>query len=158
MTKEKKEKTKVLILSKTFPAHHAKSGKETYFADSVRMGNKVHTVRSNYDKWKKAFDSGMNLSIRQWSGKPYHSKQVEIKNIQAGKWSIQPVLFVDGLYNLEVYVDDYISNEGIVNPEILAFNDGLSLEDFEDWFEPELHKNRAFGFDGVIIHFTDFKY
>lgn len=37
----------------------------------------------------------------------------------------------------------------------LAKNDGLSVEDFTEWF---FGCNKGNVFDGVIIHFTDFRY
>lgn len=75
-------KTHVLILSKTFPATHPKAGQPTYFNQklmravyrdfcdidvvdrewikpSVRdrfIPAKLHTIRGNYERWKKIID------------------------------------------------------------------------------------------------------
>lgn len=98
------------------------------------------------------------LSVRQWSGKPYRSKQREIHTIDT------PI----GVQRIQInYHHDYHANKPYLTARIiggndidvaaLAKNDGLSLSDFADWFfgkEPQGDMT----FNGVIIHFTDFRY
>ncbi|NLG03020.1 MAG: hypothetical protein GX567_04185 [Clostridia bacterium] len=67
----------VLILSKTFPLIHSKKRKETGYKEAFLNGRKIHTIRSNYDRWNHNIDKIQNgdlmLSLREWAGKPYNS-------------------------------------------------------------------------------------
>ena len=80
-------KTYVLILSKDFPLTHRKAGTPTSFADLVASGKKIHTIRGNYDLWdqriKDVQEGKAVLSLRQWTGRPYASEQVEIQQLTA---------------------------------------------------------------------------
>lgn len=174
-------KTYVLTLSKTFPATHPKKGKPTDFRTKLLSARyrqeggtlytasdgkcKLHTIRANYKLWKKRFEEIERgeacLSIRQWSGKPYRSKQIEIARLtkedgigiqrlkfasdrdgQQCWWNFQ----IDGRYCHYDTKADYVPNE-------LAENDGLSYKDWQDWFRNyDLSKPLA------IIHFTKFRY
>lgn len=116
------------------------------------MTMKVHTIRANYPLWAKRIaevERGVAcLSIRQWTDKPYRSKQVEIARLTKDDGvGIQKLEFVDGKLGLP--------RIGIVyqRKHELAHNDGLSFEDWESWFK---------GYDltqpMAVIHFTDFRY
>lgn len=87
------------------------------------------------------------MSIRVWSGKPYHSKQVEIARLKKEDGiGLQKVSFPYGKLNMPA-VDTY------VNAKSMAANDGLYYEDWEAWFKSyDLSKPLA------IIHFTKFRY
>lgn len=92
------------------------------------------------------------LSIRQWVGKPYRSKQVEIGRLTADNGiGIQKLSFhkEDGVPSLK-----YFDIDGkYIDREILANNDGLSKEYWQEWFRGyDLSKPMA------IIHFTKFRY
>lgn len=121
---------------------------------------KLHTIRGNYDLWKKRIDE-INagkavLSIREWSGSPYNfkrdgSKQVEF--LQLEKVGIQrfgyerhvPSVFIDGgcRSNLEYHFHKRV--------KIIAKSDGLTLKDWLGWFPKSMT-------DCCVIHFTDFRY
>lgn len=162
-------KTYVLTLSKVFPATHPRKGEPTNFnvslLNALLIHNpiapiKIHTIRDNYELWRKSFEEidegNACLSIRQWSGKPYHSKQVEIVRLTK-KDGI-------GLQKLEferergVFFTQYITERPIIRNTIvpikcLAEKDGLSREDWENWFKSyDIYKPLA------IIHFTKFRY
>ena len=161
-------KTYVLILSQTFPAKHQRKGEATNFDAQIlnavwrarnmncvlpKYGMKLHTIRSNYDLWRKRFeqiDAGKAvLSIRYWIGKPYHSKQMEVYKL-TNKDGI-------GLQRLEFYngclQQPIISGDMTIRAEYLAKNDGLSFESWKDWFMSyDTSKPLA------IIHFTKFRY
>jgi hypothetical protein len=141
----------VLTVSEKFPKTHPKSGEPTNFHLSIKHYDKIHTIRGNYDLWAKRFEK-INageavLSVRVWEGKPYKSKQREIfrydyrRNI-----GIEKVTFRDSLYDINV-------NGSSVDVEDLAKNDGLSYEDFENWF-----KDYDFSKPMAVIHFTGFRY
>lgn len=100
-------KTYYLTLSKVFPATHPRKGEQTYFKEqfeiaigkiagvqildengryfSAILNPKLHTIRANYELWRKRFEQIERgeacLSIRQWMGKPYASKQQEIARL-----------------------------------------------------------------------------
>lgn len=156
-----------------FPATHPKAGQPTNFAHRViaainKFGDhqlKLHTIRGNYELWSKRFeqiDAGKAcLSIRVWSGKPYHSKQVEIARLtELDDIGLQRLQFIpDGsLFNVMTSIDFrvYRMPESLELTKTIAANDGLSFEDWKEWF---------FG-DGkfdyrkplAIIHFTKFRY
>lgn len=151
-----KIKTHVITISKTFPAYHSRKGQETGFKEKLLSGEKIHTIRGNYDYWRpKIYEviAGVAvLSIRQWSDKPYKSKQVVIAELTGNQVGIQKVIELqvkrigNAIWNISV---------GIENADIdfqeLTKNDGLSEYDICEWFGKGI-KN------GCIIHFTDFIY
>ena len=174
-------KTYVITLSKQFPAGHERAGKSTMFQDKFLLGiscpdcpteqdlsgenispcnscqracmqSKIHTIRENYPLWEKRIAEVERgeacLSIRQWTGKPYRSKQTEIARLtKEDGIGIQQLEFVDSKLGLP--------RIGIVyqRKHELALNDGLSFEDWENWF-----KNYNLTQPMAIIHFTKFRY
>ena len=156
-------KTYVITLSRHFLANHKRAGEETHFKEKFLLGQgltdydtpsmaKIHTIRANYPLWEKRIkevrDGRAALSIRQWTGKPYRSKQVEIATLTAENGV--------GVQKLEFYNNTLgLCHIGIVYQRKyeLAHNDGLSFEDWEEWFKGyDLSKPLA------IIHFTKFRY
>lgn len=131
------------------------------FCKEYGVGTKIHTIRANYELWAKRIEQVQNgeaiLSIRYWSDKPYKSKQVEIcqlgENAGVGiqEISIYPDLM--GITNVWNDGDErYLEAHSVYIAE-LAKNDGLSLDDFKEWFKKyDLDKTMA------IIHFTPFRY
>lgn len=119
---------------------------------------KLHTIRSNYELWakrvKKIQEGKAILSIRYWSGKPYNSKQVEICQLDKNSGiGVQKLGFYYDRID-EPFIDTPEQHIGYVGKtNLFAKNDGLSLEDFKDWFRKyDLNKPMA------IIHFTTFRY
>lgn len=146
-------KTYVLMLSKTFPATHPKAGQRTNFYNNILEVNKVHTIRKNYQFWKKRIDEvnkgNACISVREWIGKPRKSFQNELFELHKGEVEIQKIAKkIEGGILLEV--------NGETKPVAfaeLAANDGLSMQDFEDWFS-----DGSFNEPCAIIHFTPFRY
>lgn len=144
-------KTYVIILSETFPTTHPRKGQETEFGRSFLNGKKIHTIRGNFSLWEKRIAQIQKgeavLSVRQWTGKPYQSKQVEIARLTAE----------DGVGIQELKLTD-LSRPTTINGQrielpLLAQNDGLSFNDWFNWFIGyDLSKPLA------IIHFTKFRY
>lgn len=166
-----------LPVSVKFPATHPRKGEPTYFVEKIKSGQckwddcsfncsecdinrymiehtpKLHTIRGNYALWAKRFEKINKgeavLELYYWSGKPYNSATVTV--CQLGK--------DDGVGIQEVYfifqnIYDPVVGRGIdVSFAELSTNDGLSIDDFKDWFK---------GFDlsetMAIIHFTPFRY
>lgn len=163
-------KTYVITLSRVFPAKHSKAGEPTKFRDAFNAGQvfnrgsectylrpKLHTIRANYPFWEKRIKEvqagNAVLSVRQWTGKPYRSKQVEITCLTADNGiGIQKLSFYkdkDGVQSFKFFD----INGKYIDREILANNDGLSKEDWQEWFRGyDLSKPMA------IIHFAKFRY
>ena len=101
---------------------------------------KLHTIRANYPLWKKRIDEvsagEAELVLYEWTGKPYQSKTRELfrfgKDDEIG---VQKLQFKTGQIN--GFVEDFerFNNEKEVLYDTLANNDGLSLQDFRDWFK-----------------------
>lgn len=159
-------KTYVLTLSKVFPAYHRRKGEPTNFRAAFNSGQpfkkdadtfcefpKLHTIRANYELWAKRFEQiergEAQLSICQWSGKPYHSKQEIICNLtKADGIGIQKMV-VAGCATIHPKFVGGCS----VDCKTLAHNDGLSEVDWRNWFERyDLTEPLA------VIHFTKFRY
>jgi hypothetical protein len=179
--KIKKITTYVLSVSQRFPTTHKKKGEPTGFVPKIYMnktiGNldidylgedekriiqeatksywmfvKRHTIRGNYDLWKKRIakvEKGEAIiSIRIWSDKPYKSKQIEVFQLsnKNGVGIQQIQLSKEMLKNPNSLFYSHTLNE-------VALNDGLDYKDFYDWFD---------GYDFTepmaIIHFTPFRY
>lgn len=160
-------KTYVLMLSQVFPAGHPRAGEPTGFQHKLQATlngwsdltfAKLHTIRANYPLWAKRFEQIERgeacLSIRQWSGKPYASKQVEIARLTKedgiGLQKFEVSANYAGINNWRFFkIDDrsYMSINDIPN------KDGLAREDWIDWF-----KNYDLSKPMAIIQFTKFRY
>lgn len=150
-------KTHVLIVSEYFPKTHYRSGDKTDFVDSIKEETKIHTIRGNYELWKKRIkevnDGEAILSVRIWIGKPYNSKQQEVFQFNEGSGiGLQKLIFVDR-YIREPWVIDSDIYKRFPTTNQLAKNDGLEEFDFKQWFE-DYDLSEPF----AIIHFTSFRY
>lgn len=173
----------VLTLSQVFPATHYKKGKPTDFrikftnALAVEQGAhvpdyvpptalKLHTIRANYPLWQKRFEEIENgeacLSVRQWSGRPYASKQVEIRRLTAddgiGLQRLQIIPINGSLIDFMTSID-WVAKKNPAALELvhkIAENDGLSFADWKEWF----FGNKKYNMNEplAIIHFTKFRY
>lgn len=156
----KKIKTYVLIVSQHFPKTHPRSGELTEFVEKILRGDKIHTIRGNFEYWKDIIHQVKKgdaiISLRFWSGKPYDSKQIEFRKITH--------LDNPGIQRVFMTYSDWLGYEASVNGkelfgcierESLSKNDGLTSVDFTDWFFKE---GKVEEFSGAIIHFTGFRY
>ncbi len=162
--------TYYLTLSKYFPATHKRAGQPTGFRgkifdglDPERDDGKIHTIRANYEFWRKRFEKIAKgeacLSIRQWLGKPYAkgSSQVELVRLtREDGIGLQKLQIVKERYKGAeiwlVYIDGEQKGACHVIAE-LTRNDGLSFEDWKEWFKDYNLNNPM-----AIIHFTKFRY
>lgn len=143
-------KTYTIKVAKTFPFYHERKGQLTNFETKILHLDKIHTIRGNYELWRKRLevnhDQNISLNLTEWAGRPYHTKSNLLfslsKNING--IGLQKLQYIENT----VLVDD---NPGEL--EELAKNDGLSVSDLEKWFLP---------YDKVqpmsLIHFTSFRY
>lgn len=145
--------SRVLTFSRQFPSYHPKAGQPTHFVEAIMnsiyptmpapkqavrlydnpnfatIGTKHHTIRAGH-RWKV----GDWFSPRVWSGKPYHSKQI----------TIAPDMQVKKVWNFKTDGCDFYLNNDLVayssSPSEMFLsdvsrNDGLSEQDFLDWFQ-----------------------
>lgn len=180
MKKDNKKRVYVLMLSKEFPKEHPKAGEPTGFVDllkvafsscetcrktsvtncsiCVRSSNipigKIHTIRKNYERWEKRIKAVQEgkamLSIRQWKGRPYEKGNVQIEIVRLGKDDGVGIQKLEWDQMLGWFIDSVDSD---VTTADLARNDGLSFEDWKEWF-----KDMDFTEPLPIIHFTKFRY
>lgn len=181
-----------LSVRRTFPEGHPREGQETGFIRKIEnavLGKcyrcaaknnkglclefecqehdvwcKLHTVRANYEYWKKITDMVQKgeaiIEIFYWSGSPYNSKRDGSKQVvfatldKDSGCGVQKLIFNYGDISFP-----YVNNSNPINHQYkplrldLAKNDGLSLDDFKAWFKGyDLSKPMA------IIHFTSFRY
>ncbi len=144
-------------VSVKFPATHPRAGEPTDFVKSILTFGKRHTIRANYQLWSKRFEKIERgeavLELYHWSGKPYASKAVTICQLRKDDGiGIQKLTFdFEKFESPRVWEED--DKSYIVFLGRLASNDGLSFQDFRDWFA---------GYDMTsemaIIHFTTFRY
>lgn len=176
--------TYVLTLSQTFPVKHPKAGQPTGFAEKVQEAlnyveyfgtigmlptkcAKIHTMRDNWELWSKRFDKiyagKACISLRIWSGKPYHSKQIEIARLTKDDGiGLQPVYITElyhiGLPDMDVFMRvaggyGWREEDPMIDGRIMAANDGLTLQDWVPFFRKhDLSKPLA------LIHFTSYRY
>ena len=149
MSGKKQKKQVVLMIAKNFLAYHKRAGQATDFEAKIKAKEKLHTIRPNFDKWKEKIEevkSGKaELVLKQWEGRPYHSTPNKL-------FIFDEKDDVD-VSKLTKTADGFFVNDTIkVEPEILAKNDGLSLQDFEDWFKVFPTEPMA------ILHFNSFRY
>lgn len=159
VTKTKKTKPKlktyVITMMVKFPTQAPYIAVTTGFKKKILSGEKKHTIRQNYKFWKKRIDE-INagkaiLSVRQWSGKPYQSKQTEIKQFKHGEIGYERITATGGAYDIGINTGDgcyMLSNKRILT---VAKNDGVPIDLFRKFFKGGV-------LDGIIIHFTKLRY
>lgn len=146
----KKKKTYVLLVSETFPKCHKRAGDSTGFVNLIAMKTKIHTIRGNYELWEKRFEKiaagEAVLSIRSWSGVPYDSRQITHFELTKDDGI--------GIEKLEDPANFVYATIGMrqINWWVIAENDGLSFNDFCNWFKARPNNPMA------IIHFTKYRY
>ena len=167
----KKIKTYRMSISRVFPAKHPRAGEKTYFYAQIQnalfpgtemsmkdgMAKKLHTIRENYELWKKRIDEvntgNAVLVLYEWADKPFRSKTRELFIFDKDSGiSVQKITlgFIDDIASVEE-----VENEkaNYYNINIIAENDGLSEQDFRDWF-----KGYDLSAPKAIIQFTKFRY
>ena len=163
----KKKKIYVLTLSQFFPKGHIHAGEETFFREKLALGlhgrgvrgGKFHTIRANYELWRKRFEKiaadKAVLSIRQWVGKPYAegSTQREIVTLTRDDGIGLQRLDFEGGDIYCVNVDGQRFSPTRETLENIAANDGLSYEDWREWFKDYDISNPL-----AIIQFTKYRY
>ena len=130
MTKKVEKKKVILTLCKVFPVTHQRAKQPTGFEEKLNRREKIHTIRGNN---KGVWDN-------RYADIASGGKYLSIREWEGTDDAVP-----------QAWVDDRQ-----VPVEELAKNDGLSVEDFVNWFFGSVHQGNVF--EGVVIHFTDFRY
>lgn len=179
--KKQKIKRYRLSISRTFPMTHPRKGDDTFFIEKIKRkqcnmfldeccnndcnisgeGIKLHTIRGNYPRWEKIMadvQAGRAvIELFYWSDKPYRSTQVVFvtldKNSGCGVQELDLSVFnMFGLCMI-MFNTEYSRGARQISTKSLIKNDGLSVQDFRDWFKKaDLSESMA------IIHFGKFRY
>lgn len=151
---------KQIMCARIFPKGHPKEGQSTRFVEKIwaaladmgrtddqvgDFGNyeadwyayyngipKYHTIRAGR-RWK----AGEWFVFKIWSGKPYRSKTISISQ----PVEIKKIFDILMTHHGHIYIDGRLYEQ----VETLAKNDGLTGDDFNDWFPANEH------FEGQII-------
>lgn len=167
-----KIKTYVITLSKAFFKGHPRAGEPTNFEDALLRKQKIHTIRCNFPFWERRIREIQKgeavLSIRQWVGKPYRSKQREITQLTAKDGiGIQKVVLTQSEWdeNGEPCFGYWFEIGGVeMDIDAIARNDGFANTiDFVEWFVPAIAKQKPSkdawrSLECAIIHFTNYRY
>jgi len=107
--------------------------------------SKIHTIRANFDFWKKF--EGKDVALFVWEGKPYQkgSKQkvICVKRIVR----VQSIKYLAHCFWEDRFYDFMLDMEKI------AINDGFkNIQDLRYWFADYKPGKMA------VLHFTDFQY
>ena len=159
----------IIIISTTFPANHPEAGKPTGFEEKILKalgyeplvnvdGFKITTCRSNYTYWEKQIKKlkakGGFLSVRKWKGHPYRSSQIEIARIPAEVLGIQKLILQ--IENNTTWTATVFGEKISLNQ--IADNDGLSIQNYKNWFLPEFSRQNTTKIELAVIHFTNYRY
>lgn len=169
-------KTHVLMISRNFPTKHERKGEKTYFLEKIILSfnenlynalraetgrdiqPKLHTIRANYHFWCTIFEEieagEACLSLRYWSDRAYRSKQAELMRLtREDGIGLQKLEFEKDEFGRRSIMLNIIDGKYASAIQTIARNDGLSFDDFMEWFKDyDLNKPMA------IIHFTPFRY
>lgn len=151
-------KTHVITLSKTFLKGHSQQGQSTYFRTKVLQGTKIHTLRTNVAYWQPKIEEVAAgkaiLSIREWQGMPYRSKQEQITYLTQEDQVGFQIIDLD-FYNTCLKIGP-ISYDCRIPMQQLAANDGLELLQFKEWFGLWAATQKRV--TAICLHFTAFRY
>ena len=90
----------------------------------------------------------MYLSVRMWIGKPRQSPQQEMGRAFPTCTQDVTMDYTGGVLAVTIDGQEWADHEA------LATRDGMTLADFIGWFFP----GKRTHWEGVLIHFTDFRY
>jgi hypothetical protein len=111
------------------------------------LPGKIHTIRCNFDFWKK--NEGQEVELYYWEGKPRQqgSKQKV--------FSTKRIVSVQGIYWGSLCFWEDRGNNPQMGFSRMSKNDGFEdVNDFIRWFRKGNYKPGKM----AILHFTDFRY
>jgi len=125
-------------------------------AENDLIPGKIHTIRSNFDFWKRF--EGRDVALFTWEGKPYQ------KGSTQKIFCVKKLLYVQSVFlycqtmtqNGDKALPDYYVNKKLIPKEIIAENDGFSCDgELDDW---AFNHGWLDSCRMAILHFTNFKY
>lgn len=159
--------SKTIMFSTSFPKGYKNEGNRTFFVEKIynELGIKLEDIQSevrplindffvlNGEYIKKhtirggnRFKAGDKFSPRIWSGKPYASKQIILaRDIEIVKVSD---IEIDFSKEKSILINGADASHLLAT---IAFNDGLSVEDFVAWFDKPF-KGQIISWDENIIY------
>lgn len=147
----RKRKPVILDLERYFPDWHGRVGQATHFGSKIfSVSNpKIHALRTDSQRWLGLLDCdkkrvGTPLRIVYYTLREMQTSLILITQVK--KMGLQRVVIPDP-------ADEFMLVDGNrVAVADFARNEGLSPEDFRDWY-------RRYAADqAIVIHFTDFRY
>ena len=127
-------------------------GFKKQFVSKILDGTKVHTIREDkHDRWRP----GMKIHFATGVRTSYYSQFYADFCVSTQRIHFKPTIeFADGTTHEPALPHIYVDGLWIIDPKKrlqLALNDGFSsLDDLYTFFHD--------GFEGKIIHWTNYKY
>lgn len=115
------------------------------FIKPIIKGTKIHTFREDKkNRWKAGRIIHFATGVRTKNyNQFFNGKCISIQEIAIIHRSARTIILIDGVF--------YCDSDDVDKMKILMNNDGFkNQKDFWNWFDDH--------FDGIIIHWTDFKY
>lgn len=113
------------------------------FADLVESGSKLQTCRPTPRRMPKAGDK---ISLRQWTGLPYRSKQRVLRESTVVGWRKMTIHPASSMINLDGYTLGF--------DEMLTFAQADGFADHWDmlaWFTEQYGSDK---WEGIVIYWT----
>jgi hypothetical protein len=117
------------------------------FVTPILMGTKIHTIREDgYNRWSAGRKIHFATGLRTKNYEEFHTGVCV---------SVEPItLYWSAISGLTAR-----SGKILIDLEQLAYNDGFNtVEDFERWFIPQIHKKHGGKMNAKIIHWTWYRY
>lgn len=135
------------------------SRNSTIYHNNYNQRTKIHTIRINSDYWvkkcKQINEGSAELLLRQWKNRPYKDPQdKEFATLKKLGYQILKIEKFGQFASVSVF-DEKRKKFKKIDLLSVAQHDGLSEEDFIDWFFP---KNKNGIISAYVLHFTDFRY
>jgi hypothetical protein len=112
---------------------------------------KIHTIRQNYDYWKRF--EGRDAALFTWEGRPYQRQSRQKVFCVKRLVYVQKIRKEKTRFTIGEYDPSDMWHDPGISIRTLAKNDGFDFfEDFLEWFHDYPSGDMA------ILHFTDFRY
>jgi len=174
--------SKIITYSRFYPAYHPKKGEETFFIPKILASLDIPFItKINYLKELYAQHSDNDLVFllskflpkhhtlrtgNRWKAGDLFSPRIWLQAgghyVKGNKLiTIAPDIEIKKVWDVEMDLNGVFSINGkYIEPEqkaLLAKNDGLSEEDFFNWFMPDYNKPKEFH-GQIICHNADIDY
>ncbi|HEY9362182.1 MAG TPA: hypothetical protein VIQ00_02890 [Chitinophagaceae bacterium] len=118
----------------------------TNFKEKILSGEKIHSIRAG-NRWKPGMSIQMAYGVRTKNYKQFNYCRSKFERCV----SVQRIFIT---YECELEITVGMNELTPMQIAKLIKNDGLTRDQFIDWFLPE----KVSEFSGQIIHWTDYQY